>query len=86
MSHCPLLMENHIFNDEVSLNLVILIRTVSNLFTMLSAEMSFLCFNIINIGILRQELVPIFQDILPMFSLFTSNRFKWSLMIPRYNA
>ena len=41
MSYCPLLVKNHNFYDVLSQKRVILIRTVSNLFKILSNKMSF---------------------------------------------
>ena len=44
--------KNYYFYDVLSLNQIILIRTVSNLFTMLSTKMSFPSSNIVYIPIL----------------------------------
>ena len=48
MSNCPLLMKNYNFYDVQSLNRVILIRTLSNLFTMLITKMCFWSFKMVN--------------------------------------
>ena len=60
-----------LFYDVLSLNRVILIRTVSNLFTMLSTKMSFLSFNMVYIAIFFQELLPFIPEIWPLFAMFT---------------
>ena len=69
MGHCTLLMKNDNFYDVWSLNRVILIRTLSNLFTMLSTVMSFLSSNIVYITIFLQELLPFVHEILPLFAM-----------------
>ena len=71
MSYCPLLMKNHHFYDVLSLNGVILIRTLSNLYTMLSTKMSSPSFIIVYITIFLQELLPFVHDILSLFVMFT---------------
>ena len=62
--------KNHKFYDVLSLNPVILIRTASNLFTMLSTKMSFRSFNIVYIAKFLQELLPFVHEILPLFAKF----------------
>ena len=63
--------KNHNLYDVLSLNRVILVRTVSNLFTMLSTKTSFLSSNTVYIAIYLQELVPFVHEILPLFAMFT---------------
>ena len=74
MALCPLFMKkkNHYFYNVLSLNQVILIRTVSNLFTMLSTKMSFPSSNIyiVYIAIFLQELLSFVHEILPLFAIF----------------
>ena len=64
--------KNHYFYNVLSLYQVILIRTVSNLFTMLSTKMSFPSSNIyiVYIAIFLQELLPLVHEILPLFAIF----------------
>ena len=63
-------MKNHHFYDVLSLNGVILIRTLSYLYTMLSNKMSFPSFIIVYITLFLQELLPFVQDILSLFVMF----------------
>ena len=63
--------KTHNFYDLLSLNRVVLIRTVSNLFIMLSTKMSFPSSNIVYIAIFLQELLPFVHEILPLFVMFT---------------
>ena len=65
---CPLLMKNHAFDDVLSLYQINLIRTVSNIFTMLSTKMSFPSSNIV---IFLQELLPFVHESLPLIAMFT---------------
>ena len=58
------------FYDILCLNRVILIRTVSNLFTMLHTKMSFPSFNIVYIAKFLQEVLPFVHEILPSFAMF----------------
>ena len=81
MSYCPLLMKTYNSFDlllycgttVLCLNRVILIRTVSNLFTILSTKMSFPSFNIVYtcIAIFLQKLLPFVHEMLPLFAMFT---------------
>ena len=47
-----------------------LIRTVSNLFTMISTNLSILSSNIVYIAIFLQELLPFVHEIMPLFAMF----------------
>ena len=60
----------HNVYDALSLNLVILIRTVSNLSTMFSTQMSFPSSNIVYIAVFHQELLPFVYKIMPLFAMF----------------
>ena len=71
MTYCPLLVKIHNFYEVMSQNLVNLIITVSNLFTMLSTKMSFPSSNIVYIEILIQELLPLVHEMLSLFARFT---------------
>ena len=71
MTYCPLLVKIHNFYEVMSQNLVNLIITVSNLFTMLSTKMSFPSSNIVYIEILLQELLPLVHEMLSLFARFT---------------
>ena len=67
----PFVDEKHNVYDVLSINQVILIRTVSNLFTMLSTKMYFPSSNLVDIAIFLQELFPFVHKILPLFAMFT---------------
>ena len=67
MSDYLLLMNKYNFSDVLSLNQVILIRTVAILFAMLSTKMSFPSSNIVYIAIFLQELLPFVREMLPLF-------------------
>ena len=74
MSYSPFIDENinHNFYDVMSLNQLILTRTVSTVFTMLSTRMSFPRFNIVyNIEIFHQELLPLVYEMLALFAMLT---------------
>ena len=55
----------------MSLNRVFVIRTVSNLFTMLSTKMSFPTSNSIYRNTPLGVIAPCFFEILPLFAMFT---------------
>ena len=66
MSYCPLLMKNHNFYDVLSLNQVVLIRTMKLIHNVKYQNV----YNIVYIPIFLQELLPFVHEILPLFAMF----------------
>ena len=69
MSYCPLLMKNDYFYDVWSLNQVFFIRSLTDLFTMLSTKISFPSSNTVYIAIFLQELLPFVCEMLPFLAM-----------------